>query len=118
MKLGRDEVDRLGRVMQVAQQLRAWYAMYPVGPALLEPVQKGLVGKLADHDQAVIDNFESFKRQNEWMSYLPDTIKGSNFLVGLPLAEPPVYELDCLEQPTGCRGLPDLAKATGSQPFD
>src|SRR5271156_6567613 len=104
--------------MHVAQQLTAWNAASPVGPALLEPIQERLVGQLAHHDQLAVDDFESLERQDERMPQRLDPIQRLDFLVGLALAEAPVDELDRFEQPTGRLGLPDLAKAAGSQSLD
>jgi len=60
------QVEGLGGFLEVAQQLRARDAGQALGLALLKAVEQRAVGKLADDDQAAIDDVEAFERQDIW----------------------------------------------------
>ena len=97
-----DEVQGLGGVQHVTEQLGAWDPFRLRGARLFEAVQERLVRQLADDDELVVQDFDAFDRKHERMANLLDPSSNAlDFLAGVPVVDLPVNKLDGLQQPSG-----------------
>ena len=76
------QVQGLGRLLHVAEQLLARDAGQALGPALAEAVPEVAVGQLHDDDQLAVDDVEAFQRQDVGMADGLDAAEGLEFLLG------------------------------------
>ena len=76
------QVERLGRLLHVAEQLVARDARQSLAAALLEAVPEVAVGQLHDDDQLAVDDVEAFQRQDEGMADRLDAVEGLELLLG------------------------------------
>ena len=110
-----NEVERVGRVADVAEQLIAGNARHAGLTARVEPRFETALGQFRDDDQAAVDDFDPFDREQERMPDLFDAIERFQFALGAGLVEPAVDELDRLAQPARDLGFPDLTVAAAAQ---
>src|SRR5262249_43010956 len=117
------EVQRLGRVADVAQQVVAWDADQAGLEVLLVAVMEVAVGKLHDDDQLALDDLYLLGGQDEGVAQALDAVQRAFLLLGAGAVdvegvEVAEDELDGLEEPAGRLTLPDLAEAAAAQGLD
>ena len=76
------QVQRLGRLVHVAEQFVARDAGQALGAALLEAVPEVAVGQLHDDDELAVDDVVAFQRQDVGMADRLDAAEGLEFLLG------------------------------------
>jgi hypothetical protein len=106
------QVERLGGLPHVTEQLVARDAGEALGAALREAVEEGAVGQLADDDQPAVDDLEAVQRQDVRVADRFDAVEGLQLLFQARRVEggAALDDLDGLEHAAGGRGLPDLAE--------
>ncbi len=117
------EVQHLGRLAQVAEQLAARHARLPLGPILLQKLVEILVGQLGDDDQFPADVLDAVHRQQKRMANRLDMLDGPQLFLGpnavvVQAVEVAINELDRLENAARRLALPDFAKTPRTQRFD
>src|SRR5207302_1201529 len=117
------QVEGLGSLLHVAQQLVAGNAGQAKGTTLAEPVPEIAVGQLHDDEELPVDDVEAFERKDVGMAYGLDAGERFEFLLGaVPVLvgclEIAVDELDRLVEAAGGLGLPNFAKAAPTQPLN
>src|SRR5262249_40790865 len=113
-----DEVERLGRVLHVAQQFRARDADPVFRPRFLEAVEHRFVGELADNEKLAVDHLNALDRENKWVADLLDPIERFDFLPGVAVGALTVDKLDRLEQPAWGFRFPNLTETACTQALD
>jgi hypothetical protein len=117
------QVEGLGRLFQVAQQLGARDAWKSLGPALLVTRFEVAVGQLHDDEELTLDDVEAFQRQDVRVTDRLDAAEGLQLLghgaaVGADGLHVAVDDLDGLVQAARRFTLPDLAEAAASEEFE
>ena len=77
------QVEGLGRLLQVAEQLVAGDAGQPLGAALLEAVPEVAVGQLHDDDELAVDDVVAFEREDVGVADGLDAVEGLQLLLGV-----------------------------------
>src|SRR5262249_4775981 len=114
------QVERLGGLPHVTEQLPPRDAGVPLGSAFREAVKQSAVGKLADDDQSSLDDLKAVQREDVRMADRFDAVEGLQLLVQPCRIQggAPLNDLDGLEQATGGLGFPDLAEPARTNALD
>jgi hypothetical protein len=116
------QVEGLGGLLHVAEELVAGDAGHAAGAALLVAVPEVVVGQLHDDDEQAVDDVVAFQREDVGVADGLDAREGLELLLGAVAvvaggAEVAEDELDGLVQAAGGLALPDLAKAAAADPL-
>ncbi len=118
-----EQVEDLGRLLEVAQQLGPRHARQTGVAALAEEIVQAAVGQLHDDDQLAVDPLDAVHAQQEGVAQGLDVLQGAQFLLGaggaavVQVVVVAADELDRLEEAAGGLAFPDLSEAAAAERF-
>ncbi len=119
-----EQVEDLGRLLEVAQQFGPRHAGPAGGLALHEQVVQAAVGQLHHDDQLAADPLDAVHAEQKRVAEGLDVLQGAQLLLGavgavrVNVVVGAADELDGLEKSARRLALPDLAEAAGAERLD
>ena len=121
--IGIDQIERLGRLAEVAQKFLAGNALKPAAAALVVAIAHLPIREFHHHHEVAADQLHAFQREQEGMADRLDLKEGVELLIELMVvARIGVIragdELDRFVQAARGLALPNLAKSASAERFD
>ncbi len=110
-----DEIERIGCIPDVSEQLVAGDSCKASLAALVEAGLETPLGQLGHDHQAAVDDFDPFDRQQKRMTDLFDPAERFELTLSTGFVQSAVNEFNGLPQPSRAFGFPDLSITAAAQ---